>query len=200
MTTEFSLQLATLTIPYINDAQVRFCRFLEADNYMRLGASQAHIYAQFGGSKPKWLASPSIVHSDFETYEYPKQPINFRANVHEQLKERGKSFVLFAAEEGRDTFIFDFVLTAEMTEDIKANSKSQKLMQIFNIMFDSTLQVDPTLLISKINAGTPDLLFGSEYAGFIAYGLVEDHFGVTFEEYYDKTCHDPIMQYADWMI
>ena len=196
MTTIYSVQLATLNIPYINDAQVRFCRFLELDNSMRLGASQAHIYAQFGDTKPKWLASPSIVHSDFETFEYPKLPINYKVDVHEQLKERGKSFVRFATEEGEDTFIFDFVLTAEMTEDIRANGKSQKLMQIFNISFDSKLQIDPTLSVSKSDVGTPDLLFRSEYAGFIAYGLIEDHFAVTDSDYEKQTCHDPILQYA----
>ena len=196
MTTKFSVQLATITIPYINDSQVRFCRFLEADNSMRLGASQAHLYAQFGDTKPQWLASPSIVHSDLETFEYPKLPIDFKVDVHEQLKERGKSFVRFATEEDKDTFIFDFVLSAEMTEKIRANSKRQKLMQIFNVSFESTMQIDPTLAISRVDAGTPDLLFRSEYAGFIAYGLIEDHFAVTVSDYEKQTCHEPIMQYA----
>ena len=197
MTTKFRVQLATLTIPYINDAQVRFCRFLEANNSMRLGASQAHLYAQFGDTKPQWLASPAIVHSDLETFEYPKLPIDFKIDTHEQLKERGKSFIRFAAEEDKDTFVFDFVLSAEITEEIRANSKSLKLMQLFNVSFDSTLQIDPTLAVARVDAGTPDLLFRSEYAGFIAYGLIEDHFAVTVEEYEKQTCHDPIMQYAN---
>jgi len=89
-------------------------------------------------------------------------------------------------------------LTAEMIEDIRANSKSQKLMQIFNVSFDSKLQIDPTLSVSKTNAGTPDLLFRSEYAGFIAYGLIEEHFAMNVREYEEQTCHDPIMQYANY--
>ena len=105
----------------------------------------------------------------------------------------------FATEESRDTFIFDFVLTAEMAKDIKAFSKSKKLMQIFNVSFDSNLQVDPTIAVSKLDEAAPDLLFRSEYAGFIAYGLIEDHFAVTVEEYEERTCHDPVMQYATSM-
>ena len=69
-------------------------------------------------------------------------------------------------------------------------------MQIFNVLFDTTLQIDPTLGVSKLQEATPDLLFRSEYAGFIAYGFVEDHFAVTVEDYETQTCHDPIMQYA----
>ena len=194
--TKFEVQIATITIPYINDAEVRFCRFLEADHSTRIGTSQVHFYAQFGDTKAKWLDAPSIVHSEFETFDYPILPINFNVDAHEKLKERSKSFVRFATEERSDTFIFDFVLTAEMIEDIRANSKSQKLMQIFNVSFDSKLQIDPTLSVSKTDAGTPDLLFRSEYAGFIAYGLIEDHFAVTVKEYEEQTCHDPIMQFA----
>ena len=192
---KFQVQIATMTIPYINDAEVRFCRFLEADHSTQIGTSQAHFYAQFGDTRAQWLDSPSILHSEFETFDYPMLPINFNVDVHEKLKERSKSFVRFATEENRDTFIFDFVLTAEMIEDIRANSKSQKLMQIFNVSFDSKLQIDPTLSVSKTDAGTPDLLFRSEYAGFIAYGLIEDHFAVTVKEYEEQTCHDPIMQH-----
>jgi len=194
--TKFEVQIATITIPYINDAEVRFCRFLEADHSTRIGTSQVHFYAQFGDTKAKWLDAPSIVHSEFETFDYPMLPINFNVDVHEKLKERSKSFVRFATEESSDTFIFDFVLTAEMIEDIRANSKSQKLMQIFNVSFDSKLQIDPTLSVSKTDAGTPDLHFRSEYAGFIAYGLIEDHFAATVDEYEERTCHDPIMQFA----
>jgi len=193
---KFEVQIATITIPYINDAEVRFCRFLEADQSTQIGTSQAHFYAQFGDIKAKWLDAPSIVHSEFEIFDYPKLPINFNLNVYEKLKERGKSFVRFVTEENRDTFIFDFVLTAEMIEDIRANSKSQKLMQIFNVSFDSKLQIDPTLSVSKTDAGTPDLLFRSEYAGFIAYGLIEDHFAATVADYEERTCHDPIMHFA----
>jgi hypothetical protein len=193
---KFQVQIATVTIPYINDAEVRFCRFLEADHSTKIGISQAHFYAQFGDTKAMWLDAPSIVHSEFEAFDYPILPINFNVDVHEKLKERGKSFVLFATEENRDTFIFDFVLTAEMIEDIRANSKSQKLMQIFNVSFDSKLQIDPTLSVSKTDAGTPDLLFRSEYAGFIAYGLIEDHFAATVVDYEERTCHDPIMHFA----
>ena len=192
---KFQVQIATMTIPYINDAEVRFCRFLEADHSTKIGISQAHFYAQFGDTKAKWLDAPSIVHSEFETFDYPILPINFNLDVYEKLKERSKSFVRFATEENRDTFIFDFVLTAEMIKDIKDFSESKKLMQIFNVSFDSNLQVDPTLSVSKTNAGTPDLLFRSEYAGFIAYGLIEDHFAVTVKEYEEQTCHDPIMQH-----
>ena len=194
---KFQVQLATITIPYINEAEVRFCRFLEYEHSTQIGISQAHFYAQFGGKKAKWLDAPSIVHSEFETFEYPKLPIDYKIDVHEKLKERGKSFVRFAAEEDNNTFVFDFVLSAEITEKIRANSKSQKLMHIFNVSFDSSLQIDPTLAVSSVDAGTPDLLFRSEYAGFIAYGLIEDHFAVTVEEYEKQTCHDPIMQYAN---
>jgi len=195
---KFQVQIATMTIPYINDAEVRFCRFLEADHSTQIGTSQAHFYAQFGDTKAKWLDAPSIVRSEFETFDYSILPINFNLGVHEKLIERGKSFMRFATEENRDTFIFDFVLTAEMIEDIRANSKSQKLMQIFNVSFDSKLQIDPTLSVSKTNAGTPDLLFRSEYAGFIAYGLIEEHFAMNVREYEEQTCHDPIMQYANY--
>lgn len=194
---KFQVQIATMTIPYINDAEVRFCRFLEANHSTEIGASQAHFYAQFGDTKAKWLDAPSIVHSEFETFDYSILPINFNLDVHEKLKERGKSFVRFATEENRDTFIFDFVLTAETIENIRANSKSQKLMQIFNVSFDSKLQIDPTLSVSKTDAGTPDLLFRSEYAGFIAYGLIEEHFAVTIEKYEAQTCHDPIMEFTN---
>lgn len=193
---KFQVQIATMTIPYINDAEVRFCRFLEADHSTQIGASQAHFYAQFGDTKAKWLDAPSIVHSEFETFDYSILPINFNLDVHEKLKERGKSFVRFVTEENRDTFIFDFVLTAEMTKDIKVFSKSKKLMQIFNVSFDSNLQVDPTITVSKLDEASPDLLFRSEYAGFIAYGLIEDHFAATVDEYEERTCHDPIMYFA----
>jgi len=193
---KLQVQIATMTIPYINDAEVRFCRFLEADHSTKIGISQAHFYAQFGDTKAKWLDAPSIVHSEFETFDYPILPINFNLDVYEKLKERSKSFVRFATEEKSDTFIFDFVLTAAMTKDITEFSKSKKLMQIFNVSFDSNLQVDPTLSVSKTDAGTPDLLFRSEYAGFIAYGLIEDHFAATVDEYEERTCHDPIMQFA----
>lgn len=194
--TKFEIQIATITIPYINETEVRFCRFLEADHFKQIGTSQAHFYAQFGDTKAKWLDAPSIVHSGFETFYYPMLPINFNVDVHEKLKERSKSFVRFATEESSDTFIFDFVLTAEMTKDIKDFSESKKLMQIFNVSFDNNLQVDPTLAVSKLGEAAPDLLFRSEYAGFIAYGLIEDHFASTVEEYEEQTCHDPIMQFA----
>ena len=196
---KFEVQIATMTIPYINDAEVRFCRFLEADHSTQIGTSQAHFYAQFGNARAKWLDAPSIIHSEFETFDYPMLPINFNVDVHEKLKERSKSFVRFATEESSDTFIFDFVLTAEMTKDIKEFSKSKKLMQIFNVSLDSNLQVDPTLKVSKLGEASPDLLFRSEYAGFIAYGLIEDHFAVPIEKYEMQTCHDPIMQYANSM-
>jgi len=194
--TKFEVQIATITIPYINDAEVRFCRFLEADHSTRIGTSQVHFYAQFGDTKAKWLDAPSIVHSEFETFDYPMLPINFNVDVHEKLKERSKSFVRFATEESSDTFIFDFVLTAEMTKEIRASGTGQKLMKIFNVSFDNNLQVDPTLAVSKLGEAAPDLLFRSEYAGFIAYGLIEDHFASTVEEYEEQTCHDPIMQFA----
>ena len=193
---KFEVQVATITIPYINEAEVRFCRFLEADHSTKIGISQAHFYAQFGDTKAKWLDAPSIVHSEFEIFDYPILPINFNVNVYEKLKERSKSFVFFATEEKSDTFIFDFVLTAAMTKDITEFSKSKKLMQIFNVSFDSNLQVDPTIAVSKLGETSPDLLFRSEYAGFIAYGLIEDHFAATVEEYEEQTCHDPIMQFA----
>ena len=193
---KFQVQIATITIPYINDAEVRFCRFLEADHSTKIGISQAHCYAQFGDTKAKWLDAPSIVHSEFETFDYPILPINFNVDVHEKLKERSKSFVRFATEESSDTFIFDFVLTAEMTKEIRASGTGQKLMKIFNVSFDNNLQVDPTLTVSKLGEASPDLLFRSEYAGFIAYGLIEDHFAATVEEYEEQTCHDPIMQFA----
>ena len=196
---KFGVQIATITIPYINDAEVRFCRFLEADQSTQIGTSQAHFYAQFGDIKAKWLDAPSIVHSEFEIFDYPKLPINFNLNVYETLKERGNSFVRFATEESRDTFIFDFVLTAEMTKDIREFTKSKKLMQIFNVSFDSNLQVDPTLAVSKLAEASPDLLFRSEYAGFIAYGMIEDHFATTVEEYEERTCHDTIKQVAALM-
>jgi len=195
--TKFEIQIATITIPYISVDQVRFCRFLARDQSMEVGALQAHIYAKFGDARDRWLGAPSIVQSDLETFDYPKLPMNFNVEVHDKLKERSKSFVRFAAEENKDTFIFDFVLSAEMTKDIKANCKSQKLMQIFNVSFDNTLQIDPTLSVSKVAAGIPDILFRSEYAGFIAYGLIEDYFAVTIENYEEQTCHDPIMQYAN---
>ena len=194
--TKFEIQIATITIPYISVDQVRFCRFLETDLSTQIGTSQAHVYAQFGDTKAKWLDAPSIVHSEFETFDYPIMPINFNDDVHEKLKERSKSFVRFATEESSDTFIFDFVLTAAMTKDITEFSKSKKLMQIFNVSFDSNLQVDPTIAVSKLGETSPDLLFRSEYAGFIAYGLIEDHFAATVEEYEEQTCHDPIMQFA----
>jgi hypothetical protein len=193
---KFEVQIATITIPYINDAEVRFCRFLEADHSTQIGTSQVHFYAQFGDTKAQWLDAPSVVHSEFEIFDYPMLPFNFNEDVYEKLKERSKSFVRFATEENRDTFIFDFVLTAKMTKDIKESSKSKKLMQIFNVSFDSNLQVDPTIAVSKLGETSPDLLFRSEYAGFIAYGLIEDHFAATVEEYEEQTCHDPIMQFA----
>ena len=193
---KIEVQIATITIPYINEAEVRFCRFLEADQSTQIGTSQAHFSAQFGDTRAQWLDSPSILHSEFETFDYPMLPINFNVDVHEKLKERSKSFVRFATEESSDTFIFDFVLTAEMTKDIKVFSKSKKLMQIFNVSFDSNLQVDPTITVSKLDEASPDLLFRSEYAGFIAYGLIEDHFAATLEEYEERTSHDPVMQYA----
>jgi len=194
--TKFEIQIATMTIPYINDAEVRFCRFLEADYSTQIGTSQAHFYAQFGDTKAKWLDAPSIVHSEFEIFDYPMLPFNFNVDVYEKLKERSKSFVRFATEESRDTFIFDFVLTAKMIKDIKEFSKNKKLMQIFTVSFDSNLQVDPTIEVSKLGEAFPDLLFRSEYAGFIAYGLIEDHFAATVDEYEERTCHDPVMQYA----
>jgi len=193
---KIEVQIATITIPYINDAEVRFCRFLEADQSTQIGTSQAHFYAQFGDTKAQWLDSPSILHSEFESFDYPMLPINFNVDVHEKLKERSKSFVRFATEESSDTFIFDFVLTAEMTKDIRGFSKCKKLMQIFNVSFDSNLQVDPTLAVSKLGEAAPDLLFRSEYVGFIAYGLIEEHFAVTVKEYEKQTCHDPIMQFV----
>ena len=83
--TKFEVQIATITIPYINDAEVRFCRFLASDQSTQIGTSQIHFYAQFGDTKAKWLDAPSIVHSGFETFYYPMLPINFNVDVHENL-------------------------------------------------------------------------------------------------------------------
>ena len=41
---KFEVQIATITIPYINDAEVRFCRFMEADQSTQIGTSQAYLY------------------------------------------------------------------------------------------------------------------------------------------------------------
>jgi len=39
----FQVQIATITIPYINEAEVRFCRFLEADQSTQIGTSKGHV-------------------------------------------------------------------------------------------------------------------------------------------------------------
>ena len=194
--TSFQLNIATIVIPYFDDTRVWFCGFYDANQPRRINAPQVKICTQYGDSSVYRPDAPSIVNSELENFDFSKRGAGNGRVAYDFLEKRNKSFVRFAAEENKDTFIFDFVLSAEMTEKIRGCGKSQNLVQIFKVSFNNMLQIDPTLVVSKFNTKTPDLLFKTEYAGLIAYGLIEDHFAITIDQYEKRTGHDPVVEYA----
>ena len=192
----FQIQIATIIIPYLGKSAGRFCRFFKCDEGERLGVEQAHVYAQFDGQKSQWLDEPSLVNSNRRHFDFSKKCIEDNSSTYEKLKDLDTDFIRFCAEENRDTFIWDFILSEDKIEEIWSLSESGKRMQIFTVSFDNKLQIDPTLMVSKVSQSKTDLLFRTEYSAFIAHGIITNHTSITLEEYEAKTCHDPARHYA----
>ena len=141
----FQIQIATIIIPYLGKSAGRFCRFLKCDEGERVGVEQVHVYAQFIEQKPKWLDEPSLVNSNRNHFDFSKTFIEDNSSTYEKLKDLDTDFIRFCAEENRDTFIWDFILSEDKIEEIWLLSESGKRMQIFTVSFDNKLQIDPTL-------------------------------------------------------
>lgn len=189
------IQVAAIAIPWINDVEIKFCRFLEWDPSAQIGDAQSYVFAQFGKKRPQFLFAPSIVQMDLENLSETSLQSNFNFGAIRDCK-KNRSFVRFLCEINKGS-ILCFVLSSKLKKSIEIKCKKKEFMQIFEVSFDHNFQTDPTLEISTMDSGASDLLFKSDFAGFFAFGKIEDHYSFTINEYEERTGHDPVYQYAN---
>ena len=191
----FQIQIATIIIPNLGKSAGRFCRFLKCGEGECLGGKEAHFYSQFNNQIPQWLGEPKIIDSDRSDFDFSKKYIEHDSSAHKKLKYLDADFVRFCAEENSDIFIWEFVLSADKIEDIWCSGESKR-MQIYTVLFDNNLQLDPTLKVSTATHRNEDLVFRSDYSAFLAYGIITNHIAISIDEYGAKTRHDPVIHYA----
>ncbi len=167
----------------------RFCNWFNTDPTKKISKFRSFANVQFDNEEIIPLSDAYLMDTDRSEFDYSNFPL--------ELSQSDIDFVFFGAERnGRGKSFWDFVLSENKLNEIEANSKQGKRIQIFDLCFDNYKQRDPNLSVSSPKEIHGELLFKTKCTSTIGLGVIKRHLSMSITRYQKLTGVDPILQFA----
>jgi hypothetical protein len=186
---KYCITMTTLVTPYMERSVGRFCNWFNTDPTKEISKFRSLANVQFDNEEIIPLSDTYLMDTDRSEFDYSNFPL--------ELSQSHIDFVFFGAEQNcRGKSFWDFVLSENKLNEIEANSKQGKRIQIFDLCFDNYKQRDPNLSVSSPKEIHGELLFKTKCTSTIGLGVIKRHLSMSIKQYQKLTGVDPILQFA----